>query len=87
MLRILFLLLAFLGLFGSTATAQTLDASQFRIDWQVVNRFRLFSDARFFKLHENAWRQYLLHVDGRNMELEQRDSYIARTSVLGANMC
>lgn len=84
MLRILFLFLALLGLSESPASAQTLDASQFRIDWQVVNRFRLFSDARFFKLHENAWRQYLLHVDGRNMELEQRDSYIARTSVLGA---
>ncbi len=68
----------------SPASAQTLGTSQYRIEWQVVNRFRFFSDAQFFKLHENAWRQYLLHVDNQGMASDERDSFIARTSVLGS---
>jgi hypothetical protein len=66
------------------AEAQTLGTSQFRIEWQVVNRFRLFKDPQFFRMHENAWRQYLLHVDNQNMDSGERDSFIARTSVLGS---
>jgi lysophospholipase L1-like esterase len=75
------LLAAFLA---SPAEAQTLGTSQFKIEWQVSNRFRLFKDPQFFKLHENAWRQYLLHVDNQGMASEDRDSFIARTSVLGS---
>ena len=66
------------------AMAQTLDAAHFRIDWQVVNRFRLFRDPEFFKLHERAWRQYLIHVDGLGLAADERDSFTARTSVLGS---
>jgi lysophospholipase L1-like esterase len=82
--RILIIVLALLGLQAVPSQAQTIDASQFRIEWQVVNRFRLFRDPQFFRMHENAWRQYLLHVDQRNMEQDQRDSFVARTSVLGS---
>lgn len=76
--------LTLLGLWATPSGAQTLATSQFRIEWQVVNRFRLFRDPQFFKLHENAWRQYLLHVDGRNMASDERDAFVARTSVLGS---
>ena len=63
---------------------QSLGASNFRIDWQVVNRFRLFRDAASFRLHENAWRQYLLHADGLHLAADDLQSLIARTSVLGS---
>src|SRR5258707_13183752 len=66
------------------AEAQTLDASNFRIEWQVANRFRLFRDPEFFRMHVNAWRQYLLHVDSLNLAAEDRDAFIERTSVLGS---
>ena len=81
----LFLLIAvFAAIAVGPTEAQTLGTSQFKIEWQVVNRFRLFSDPRFFKLHENAWRQYLLHVDNQGMASDERDSFVARTSVLGS---
>ncbi len=78
------LVLATLVLGLAPAEAQTLGTSQFRIEWQVVNRFRLFRDPAFFRLHENAWRQYLLHVDNKNMASEERDAFVARTSVIGS---
>jgi lysophospholipase L1-like esterase len=73
-----------LSLFALPAEAQTLTTSQFKIEWQVTNRFRLFQDPAFFKLHENAWRQYLLHVDQQGMASDARDSFVARTSVIGS---
>lgn len=82
--KLLFLIAAALAILHTPAEAQTLGTSQFRIEWQVVNRFRLFSDPQFFKLHENAWRQYLLYVDNQGMASDERDSFIARTSVLGS---
>ena len=75
---------ALLALFVRPAEAQTLGTSQFKIEWQVANRFRLFKDPQFFKLHENAWRQYLLHVDNQGMASDERDSFVARTSVIGS---
>ena len=82
---ILMLLVLCLGLLPATASnAQTLDTSRFRIEWQVVNRFRLFRGDQFFRLHENAWRQYLLHVDGRGLEADERSRLVAQTSVLGS---
>ncbi|MBC8038782.1 MAG: hypothetical protein H7X89_16380, partial [Rhizobiales bacterium] len=60
LLSILFLLI--IAPWGS-AWAQTLDSSNFTIEWQVVNRFRLFRDPALFKLHENAWREYLFHAN------------------------
>ena len=84
MFRLMFIAILILGSLMLPAGAQTLGASQFRIEWQVVNRFRLFRDPQFFKLHGNAWRQYLLHVDGRNLSQDQRDTYVARTSVIGS---
>ena len=83
-MRPLFLAAMLLGLFTWPCVAQTLDTSQFRIEWQVANRFRFFSDPKFFKLHENAWRQYLLHVDNQNMAQDERDTFVARTSVIGS---
>ncbi|PZF77367.1 hypothetical protein DK847_08585 [Aestuariivirga litoralis] len=73
-----------LFVFALPAEAQTLSTSQFRIEWQVTNRFRLFQDPMFFRQHENAWRQYLLHVDQQGMASDERDSFVARTSVLGS---
>lgn len=85
MFRVLLPLIAVLfSALANPAGAQTLTTSQFRIEWQVVNRFRLFQDPAFFRQHENAWRQYLLHVDQQGMASEERDSFIARTSVLGS---
>lgn len=65
-------------------TGQTLTTADFRIDWQVTNRFRLFRNTASFRLHENAWRQYLLHVDGLNLDADASAAFVARTSVLGA---
>jgi lysophospholipase L1-like esterase len=82
--KLLLLIALLAAIVAPPAEAQTLGTSQFKIEWQVVNRFRLFNDARFFKLHENAWRQYLLHVDNQGMASDERDSFVARTSVLGS---
>jgi lysophospholipase L1-like esterase len=82
--KLLLLIAVLAAIFAGPAEAQTLGTSQFKIEWQVVNRFRLFSDPQFFKLHENAWRQYLLHVDNQGMASDERDSFVARTSVLGS---
>ena len=87
MLRMIALIAAALSaalLLPQPARAQTLDSSTIRIEWQVVNRFRLFRDPAFFTLHANAWRQYLIHVDGLNLTPDQRGRFIARTSVLGS---
>ena len=82
--RLILLIAALLSLLVLPAGAQTLTTSQFKIEWQVSNRFRLFADPAFFKLHENAWRQYLLHVDQQGMASDERDSFVARTSVIGS---
>lgn len=80
-----FLLALFLGLSCiPMAAAQTLSASNVRIDWQVANRFRLFSDAGLFKLHENAWRQYQLHVGQQGLSEDEAARLIADTSVIGS---
>lgn len=83
MLKLFLVIAVIASLLAGPAEAQTLGTSQFRIEWQVVNRFRLFSDPQFFKLHENAWRQYLLHVDNQGMTSDERDTFVARTSILG----
>ncbi len=82
--KLLLLIAVLAAVVAGPAEAQTLGTSQFKIEWQVVNRFRLFSDPQFFRLHENAWRQYLLHVDNQGMASDERDSFVARTSVLGS---
>ncbi|MCA3554797.1 hypothetical protein [Aestuariivirga sp.] len=82
--RLFFLISFLLSALALPAGAQTLSTSRFKIEWQVTNRFRLFQDPAFFKLHENAWRQYLLHVDQQGMASDQRDSLVARTSVTGS---
>ncbi len=82
MTRILLLVLAVLSLLAP-ASAQTLNASGFRIEWQVANRFRLFKDQAFFKLHENGWRQYLLHARQQNLPEDELFDLVSRSSVLG----
>ncbi len=84
MSRLLPFIAMLLFVFALPAQAQTLTTSQFKIEWQVTNRFRLFQDPAFFKQHENAWRQYLLHVDQQGMASDERDSFVARTSVIGS---
>ncbi len=66
------------------AGAQTLDSSNFTIEWQVVNRFRLFRDPAFFQLHENAWLEYLFHANRLKLSEDGRADYVSRTSVLGS---
>lgn len=84
MSRMILFIAVLLSLFALPAEAQTLTTSQVKIEWQVTNRFRLFRDPAFFKLHENAWRQYLLHVDQQGMASDERDSFVARSSVIGS---
>ncbi len=67
----------------SIAEAQTLTASNVQIEWAVVNRFRLFKDPAFFKKHETAWRQYLIHIDNLKQSDEEKKRLIAQTSVVG----
>ena len=64
--------------------AQTLNTTDFQIEWKVVNRFRLFNDASFFRLHENAWRQYLIHVNEQQIPDELKSLLINSASVLGS---
>ena len=84
-MRALLLFLAvFLALPAPAAKAQTLNAIQFRIEWQVVNRFRLFREPQSFARHVSAWRQYQLYLDQQNMAPAAREAYLARTAVLGS---
>lgn len=84
-MRVVLLILAlFLAWPPPPAGAQTLNAIQFRIEWQVVNRFRLFREPQSFARHVTAWRQYRLHLDQQNMTPAEREAYLARTAVLGS---
>ncbi|MGH6906869.1 MAG: hypothetical protein ACREDX_03320, partial [Aestuariivirga sp.] len=65
------------------ARAQTLDSSNFRIEWQVANRFRLFRDPALFKLHESAWRQYVFQAGRLGLSEDGRADLLNRTSVIG----
>jgi lysophospholipase L1-like esterase len=80
----LFSVLAVLWAIAGGAQAQTLNATDFQIEWKVSNRFRLFGDEAFFKLHESAWGQYLIHVNEQNISPEQKQLLAANSSVLGA---
>jgi hypothetical protein len=66
------------------ALAQTLTSSNVQVNWQVENRFRLFAEAKDFQAHERAWKQYLIHVDGQNLDEAAEARLIANSSVLGA---
>jgi lysophospholipase L1-like esterase len=69
---------------AAPSKAQTLNSTDFQIEWKVTNRFRLFNDASFFKLHENAWRQYLIHVNEQQISDEQKALLVSSSSVLGS---
>ena len=84
MKKLLCLTFVFLAVSLEPVWAQTLDSSNFRIEWQVANRFRLFRDQAFFKLHENAWREYLFHAARLKLSEDGRADYVSRTSVLGS---
>lgn len=81
--KILFLICS-LWAVALEASAQTLNTSNAQIEWKVVNRFRLFRDAKAFTTHETAWRQYLIHVNQLDLSPEAKEKLIATTSVLGA---
>ena len=84
-LRVLHFVFALLCLAKVTPLeAQTLNTTDFQIEWKVTNRFRLFNDADFFKLHENAWRQYLIHVNEQQIPEEQKSLLTNGASVLGS---
>jgi lysophospholipase L1-like esterase len=63
--------------------AQTLTSANVQIEWRVENRFRLFREAADFLMHERAWRQYLIHVDGQNLLPAEREKLVNTTSVIG----
>ena len=65
------------------AQAQTLNTSDYLIEWKVVNRFRLFKSDADFTRQENAWRQYQLHVNGQTQSPDEKQRLIASSSVLG----
>ena len=70
--------------FGSTrADAQTITAANVKMEWKVVNRFRLFRDSKTFQEHENAWRQYKIHVDGAAPDDATKQRLMETTSVIG----
>jgi hypothetical protein len=76
--------LLILVFFGATwVDAQTITSSNVQIEWKVVNRFRLFKEAKTFTEHENAWRQYLIHVDGAADGDEMKQRLRNTTSVIG----
>jgi hypothetical protein len=64
--------------------AQTITASNVQIEWKVVNRFRMFRDAKTFIAHERAWQQYLVHVDSAVKGDDARQKMINTTSVIGS---
>ncbi len=80
----IFSVLAVLWAIASSAAAQTLNTTDFQIEWKVSNRFRLFGDEAFFKLHESAWGQYLIHVNEQAISPDQKQLLAANSSVLGA---
>jgi hypothetical protein len=81
--RIVFFLLALVTFGAASPQAQTITASNVKIEWKVINRFRLFKDAKTFTVHENAWRQYLIHIDGAADGDEMKQRLRNTTSVLG----
>lgn len=60
-----------------------LTTSNVRIEWKVENRFRLFREAAEFKMHESAWRQYVIHAENQEHEADARAALVATTSVIG----
>jgi lysophospholipase L1-like esterase len=80
----LFLVCVWVGLLtAAPAAAQTLTTSNVQMEWKVVNRFRLFRDAKTFLEHENAWRQYKTHVEGAAPDEATQKRLIETTSVIG----
>ncbi len=81
--RIIATVFLLLTLGAPLTQAQTITTSNVKIEWKVMNRFRLFQDVKTFTEHENAWRQYLTHIDGAadgdELKLRLRNT----TSVLG----
>jgi lysophospholipase L1-like esterase len=73
----------FFALTSSGVEAQMLTASNVRIEWKVENRFRLFRDAADFRMHEIAWRQYLIHAENQAHDADARATLVATTSVIG----
>jgi hypothetical protein len=69
--------------FVVVAQAQTITASNVKIEWKVKNRFRLFKDAETFAVHERAWRQYLIHVRNKEKAEDAQRRLIDTTSVVG----
>jgi hypothetical protein len=79
----IFSVLAILWSITTGVSAQTLNTSDFQIQWKVSNRFRLFADDNLFKRHESAWGQYRIHVSEQPLDGDQKAQLTRNTSVLG----
>ena len=75
--------LALLWALTLPASAQTLNTTDFQIQWKVSNRFRLFADENLFKRHESGWGQYRIHVNEQPLDEDQKTQLTRATSVLG----
>ncbi len=63
--------------------AQTLNTTDFQIQWKVTNRFRLFSDPDLFQRHEQAWTQYRIHINDQSVSEDAKTLLARNSSVLG----
>jgi lysophospholipase L1-like esterase len=68
----------------ATTEAQILTSSNVRIEWKVVNRFRLFADRDFFHRHEDAWQQYLASIEKLPLDDGLKQQLAINSSVLGS---
>jgi lysophospholipase L1-like esterase len=83
--RLLLILVALItGFLPFEARSQTLTVSNAKIEWKVVNRFRLFRNAETFAMHERAWRQYGIHVDQLQSDADAKTRLLSQTSVIGS---
>jgi hypothetical protein len=82
-MRSTFVLLCLALLCAATVEAQTITTSNVKMEWKVINRFRLFRDAKTFQEHETAWRQYKIHVDNAAPDETTKQRLIETTSVIG----
>lgn len=76
------LLMALLLAPGGEARAQSLGGA-FQIEWKVSNRFRFFDDPALFRMHDVAWRQYMLKLSDLDYEAETKERLARQTAVLG----
>jgi lysophospholipase L1-like esterase len=78
-----FVFIAVLLFSGPEGRAQSLGGA-FQIEWKVANRFRFFDDPALFRMHDVAWRQYMLKLGSLDYEAETKERLAQQTAVLGS---